>query len=445
MDTDSRKKGITQGIQALWRVWTLSNGSVMLILLLSLYLSKSIIPLLTLAEIGVIHYLVRRNRHLHAPFCYRIPYIFMWILFWSALIISLYLIFASGHYSTEWNGQPINPNLPLIPILVIAPIGFFVSTYFLVRGTKSAFCVDCEIRSGMSEERGFLGKIYRQETDYQTRWLVVQWGVLTILEWVYYFTLFINTNINTPDLFFFVWLPVLVILISVIYMGIRYTMLWSYYCNDHNMSHADILGKSQIRYIVICDNKVWLHIPVPEELDTNPDSILKIDTPVKTVMRYQSNVSTFEARDRFRVITGVKCPEIKKLYVNSDKRMISNISHFAVFFDSTDQLENACVSGEWFTLGEVQIMHKTGLLSSLFESEIYRLHTIAMAWKTYTKDGKRRYAVKHYKPTFRLSDIPSWDVDFADPIWLFVARNNEDSRFFHLRRFWNKYNTGNGI
>lgn len=445
MFSDSRKKGITEGINALWRVWAFSNASILVIVALSLFIPKVYPPLIALAELGVIHYLIRRNRHMRAPYCYRIPYLFGWVLFWTALLIILYNIFVPGYFNKEWNGQPINPQLPIIAILLIAPIVFMVSTWFLIRGTKSAFCVDCETLTGMQEERGFLGKIYSQEAEYQTRWLVVQWGLLTIIEWVYYFSFFINTNLNTPDRFFFIWLPVVTIAISIAYMGVRYTMLWSYYCNDHNMSRADILGKSQLRYIVICDNKVWLHIPVPEELDVNPDAIMKIDTPVKSVLPYQTNISTFEARDRFRILTGINCPEIKKLFVNADKRVGSNISHFAVFFNSTEPLEKAMVTGEWFTLGEVQTMHQAGLLASLFESEIYRLHTVAMAWKTYTKEGKRRYAVKHYRPTFRLSDIPAWDVDFSDPTWLFVARNNEDTPFFRLRRFWNKYITGIGI
>lgn len=445
METDSRKKGITQGILALWRAWALSNGFIMVILLMSLYLPKAYVPLIVLVFLGVLHTMVRRNRAQHAPYCYRIPYTFAWILFWSALFIILNNVVVHGRYTMEWNGQPYNPDIPLLAILIIAPVGFFISTIALVRGTKSSFCVDCEIRNGMDEERGFMGKIFSQEAEYQTGWMVVQWGLLTIIEWVYYFMFYINININTPDRFFFVWLPVLVLSISIIYMGIRYSMLWSYYCNDLNMSRADIQGKSQLRFIVICDNKVWLHIPMPEELDADPTTVLRIDTPVKTVQRYQSNITTFEARDRFRVITGVKCPEIKKLFVNNDNRMISNISHFAVFFDSPEPLKNASVTGEWFTLGDIQAMHKAHLLAPLFESEMYRLHTVAMAWKTYTREGKRRYAVKYYRPTFRLSDIPNWNVDFSDPTWLFVARNNEDSHFFRLRKFWNKYITGIGI
>ncbi len=41
--------------------------------------------------------------------------------------------------------------------------------------------------------------------------------------------------------------------------------------------------------------------------------------------------------------------------------------------------------------------------------------------------------------------MKNWDVDYNDPIWLFVAMNNEDRRFFKLRKLWRKYVTGLGI
>lgn len=67
-----------------------------------------------------------------------------------------------------------------------------------------------------------------------------------------------------------------------------------------------------------------------------------------------------------------------------------------------------------------------------------------MAWKTYHSDGTRRYAIKHYTPTFRLRDLHKWKIDFNDPKWLRVADNNEDVRYYRLRRFWRKYINGIG-
>lgn len=59
-----------------------------------------------------------------------------------------------------------------------------------------------------------------------------------------------------------------------------------------------------------------------------------------------------------------------------------------------------------------------------------RLYTIAMARKTYDKNGKRLYKVKHYTPSFKLRDLGLLDVDYNDPEWLLVSKNNEDQPFF---------------
>jgi len=63
---------------------------------------------------------------------------------------------------------------------------------------------------------------------------------------------------------------------------------------------------------------------------------------------------------------------------------------------------------------------------------------MTMAWKTYDRNGRRLYPIRHYRPTFRLRDMPRWDVDYDDQTWFDVAINNEDHRFFRLRSFWNR-------
>ena len=61
-----------------------------------------------------------------------------------------------------------------------------------------------------------------------------------------------------------------------------------------------------------------------------------------------------------------------------------------------------------------------------------------MAWKTYDRNGRRLYPIRHYKPTFRLRDLRDWTVDYDDETWFDVAHNNEDRRFYKLRSLWNR-------
>ncbi len=83
-------------------------------------------------------------------------------------------------------------------------------------------------------------------------------------------------------------------------------------------------------------------------------------------------------------------------------------------------------------------------LNPLMSAETLKLYTVAMAWKTYDHNGRRRYRIKHYRPTFHIEDVKSWDVNYNDPTWLYVADNNQDTPFYHLRRIWRKYINGVG-
>lgn len=61
-----------------------------------------------------------------------------------------------------------------------------------------------------------------------------------------------------------------------------------------------------------------------------------------------------------------------------------------------------------------------------------------MAWKTYDREGKRLYPIKHYRPTFHIGDLREWNVDYDDASWFDIAHNNEDRPFFRLRKLWRR-------
>ena len=88
---------------------------------------------------------------------------------------------------------------------------------------------------------------------------------------------------------------------------------------------------------------------------------------------------------------------------------------------------------------DIQRLLMVDRLSPYITNELYRIHNITMAWKTYDRRGRRLYPIRHYKPTFRLRDLKDWDVDYNDIVWLRVAGNNEDKPLYHVRRFINRY------
>ena len=98
--------------------------------------------------------------------------------------------------------------------------------------------------------------------------------------------------------------------------------------------------------------------------------------------------------------------------------------------------------GQWIDMEQYHILSNCGMITTALSLEIGKIYTIAMTWKTYDEKGLRKYKIKYYQPTFRLSDMPNWDVDYNDPIWLFISKVNQDKPFYRIRSLWHKYISG---
>lgn len=443
-DYDKMRESLKTGIFGMWRNWAFPLAAIVIATLLGSVTSKPVMPIILFAEVFIIFRLIRRNRKRSSPFCFKIPYIIGVTLLWTGVLMVMFNMMGSIHAVHGWNGQPYNPKMPYFPMLIIGPVLLIVSSWFALSRRKSSFCTDCEARTGKTAERGFMGKIFTQEASYQTWFLVAMSAITVVVQWGYFMLFYININLNNTDRFFFIWIILVIYFLSLIYMAIRYYVLWAYYCehdpNNANESH----GYTRIRFLVICGDKIWLHTPDQTEEIVDAYDLL-VDTPVKSTVPFKLSVNVIDAGDYFRTLTGMGPVSIRPLYQSSDLRTVCNIFHFAVFLNDFDEVKKANTTGQWFDLREIQLMHGAKILSPLLEAELDRIHRTVMAWKTYTRDGKRLYAIRHYQPTFRLSDMKNWDVDYNDPIWLFVAMNNEDRRFFKLRKLWRKYVTGLGI
>ena len=145
-------------------------------------------------------------------------------------------------------------------------------------------------------------------------------------------------------------------------------------------------------------------------------------------------------------ISGLSPVKLKFAYVNENTVTLSNTLHYLCFFDKEEQLRGIKTSGELYRIDQVLRMVNGGEVSPVLESELRRIYTVALTWKTYSSTGTRLYAVRNYRPTFRLRDISKWNVDYNDKNWLSVAAVNQDKPFWRLRRFWRKYiNSINGF
>jgi len=442
LETERHKQGLLKATFSLWVNWAFPFVALSALTLIAPYVSKHAYPLLMYIFSVVIILIIRYYRKNQAAYCFKIPHIVSIIMMWSATLFVIFNIFSFLNVSTAPNGQPYNPEIPWLPVLVVPPVGIAVCRWFL-KVRRSSFCADCEARFGQTVERGYLAALFTKEAKFQLQCLYYICIGLTVVAWLYYFTLYKNVNLNSSDMYFFTYVPTAIYAMSLVYMGIRYHGYYIYYLVSGELQNDNESEKTTVRYLIIAGESLLLRLPDVEK--DVADDMPFMDTPVIEDMRYRENVNQIEASNIFSDKTGIQGADVRFLYRSADNNAVANVFHFAVFLKNKNDVGSGMNSGEWLDFNKIQLLHKTRLLSKMLEAELYRIHTTVMAWKTYTRTGKRLYEIKNYTPTFRLSDMKQWNVDYNDPVWLFVSMNNEDKCFFKLRKLWRKIITGIGI
>ncbi|MDE7470103.1 MAG: hypothetical protein K2M57_01495 [Paramuribaculum sp.] len=306
---------------------------------------------------------------------------------------------------------------------------------------KFPFCRDCRLRYGGPVERGFLGAIFSQEGAFQNKVLLLISTFIGGVDWVYYSFRYINENLNGADRYFFFVVPGLFFVFSAIYMGIRYFGLWHYYEQDLIGSEIRRGPVTSIRYLLVWDNKVFVRFTDPAADDMFNPFVSKGDTPTSVIIGRQRHIDHATALSYLKsVIPMLTDTEMKFLYSTESVGQVSNTYHFIVFVNDHDHtlLEQRYSNGSWLSMLTLQQLIEEKQIEPALAAELYRIYTVTMASKTYNRDGDRLYKVRHYRPTFHFDDLKKLSINCNDNRWLYVANDNEDHLFFHLRRFWRR-------
>lgn len=441
MNTE-RQQANSFGIYSLWRYWALSLGSITSLMLLSLWVPKLWLPLVAFLLESLLFMLIKTNNNAKVPVCALMLFIATRVLLWSTfimLLINTYYLFIIEPIHFE-EGLA-NRDIPYITLLVVSPVTLEMSLWAYFRHVRLAFCVDCQIRNGVAAERGFLGAIFSKESRYQIKLLIMLSSFMTIVGWGYYFIYYSNVNINSPDRFFFIWTPMLIYILSLVYMGIRYVSIDAYYRNNAQNGPLRHGASSMIRYMIVCGDKLFLKLPdESDELESGEPT--RADTPATIYIPKRQRLTDYDVEYYFKGLSGLSRAELKFLYRNDNYYADSNIYHYVCRVEQMDVIDNSRLKGQWFTMNQIDYLINTNRMAPLMRSEIMRLFTIAITSKTYNRQGHRLYKIKNYKPSIGLLDLFSSDVDYSDNVWLYVSKNNEDQPFFRLKRMWRKYVKG---
>lgn len=420
-----RSNEITASIvTVLWSNWAVAFGAIALSLVFPRIMPHFWLPI----PIYVLSYLVvvyMRRREIQGMYGHlAVLKASSLTLFWSAtvmLVINIMQRNGIGEEIFHWSTG--NPNVPFITGLVIFPIMTLMSLWVMFTGYGQSITGDFRFKEGTVDGASVISSFMTHANRYQlTVFLTIAFGI-SCIDWWYYFKYYINVNMNTPDVFFFNWMSIIFYVASLYFIWVRY--------NSIGMLVGPILSANRqgvlVRYLVLSGDKLLLSV--------SPSG--RWDTPAELHIAPSKAHNEREIQDAFKDITGYDDFSLKYLYESGTTKLTSMQLHYAAILPE-EESEKDSDEGQWFTIDQIDRLLRNAELGAELTDEIYRLFTITMAWKTYDRQGRRLYPIKNYRPTFRLRDLKDWTVDYDDPMWMVVARNNQDRPFFRTRRLWHK-------
>ncbi len=414
-------------LRALWRNWAIGFGTIILPVIAALFVPKIWIPFICLGEAWLLISLMRTDIASGISACSLLIFLASRVLLITSLAMLVVVILC-----TDWLVPTVihlelyNSEIPFITCLVIFPVTAAMCALCLVTGFGKEHCRRCQQRNGYYAGDSIVATLYYKEAKYQVSIMLYVSLALGVVEYWYYFARYINANMNDPDRFYFNYLPGAMYLISLFFMWGRYTNLRALYAelaqakNSHN--HSTV-----VRFLIFSANMLLLR--------QSEEGLW--DTPAEKVIERTPAVGEKQSRNLLEEVIGTQDFSLRYCFTNEGFAAGSNVIHYAAFVDAAShpELED---KGQWFNTYMVDAALAANALEPVLANELYRIHTMTMAWKTYDRTGHRLYPIKHYRPTFRLADLKNWDIDYDDHLWFDIAANNEDRLFFRTRKLWHR-------
>lgn len=427
---------VTLYIIATWRQWAFSLGLITILVAVSTFVSCRLVPYISFAfafilAIRVFNDRAKPNQGLALPSISAITLFLVGIILLGINLTDR----ITGIY--ELAGHPVNDELPSIVQLVIAPVLATVSSLFIIKRLgRGRFY---RTTSGRSDV-GLVQRIVWQETRYQTRLLGWISTIIAVADWIYCIYSFSSVSLNKPDRFFFVWLPIAVYFLSLVYLGFRCFSLWVLYSQTDTNSPIQH-GSTIVRFLIVSGNSLYL---TSRRFEVKHHECEYFDTPVRLKIGNTQNPSNSHVRRLFSEFTGIENPTaVKFLFSSMGLNLENTIEHFICDLESQSMTDDSRIKdGKWMNIAEIKQLDRNHKLSSELSSELVHILSVATASRSYDINGNRRYAIKGYHPRYTLSDIKDWDIDFNDSRWVKVARLNADKPFFRFRRFLYRLTAG---
>ncbi len=416
------------------KIWIVCYGALTLQVVAGYWASHVIMPYIGFVLIGCIVAYANYNLRTTSMNCSMMTHFTVYTLFASGMVMLL-ANFLNMNFITIRFAEFSYQEHPFQAAFIVYPLATLFYGIALLRRGNPAYCGACRTMAGFSVKESLRRNVLHHEGKFQLRLAFYMSLAITAIQYFYYFSYYSKdyaTARYSPDTFFIYILPATLYIIAVVYIGLRYATLD--FEISLKMSQEAGNHTSRLRYMVVWRDQLLL-----KDILIDGANAGYWDTPAEKVMPYNESMSEHLAKTTFRSLSEMEEFSVRKLFVSGEKEQ--NVFHYAAFIDDEAKTVND-MGGTWFHLREVNLMLKNGNIARPFAMELYRVFTITMAWKTYDRDGKRLYPIKNYRPSFRLRDFHSWDVDYEDMHWMSVAQNNQDKPFYQMRKLWRRYING---
>lgn len=325
-------------------------------------------------------------------------------------------------------------HLPFVPMVLFqAPFMALLTYLFEQRNIQPPFCQQCVIKRGGIWERNLLGDYTRLEAYNIIRillfgalivaavaWALFLWGIDTQSRLGRYFYLFFPAALCVALILFETirrWLLEMAIHPSG--KGLKLAM------NGEENDSKKISGI--IRIITIGQEKIFL-------IESQCDNLIwynnsGLDTPLHctyTDYYLSPNEEKQKACQIIQKELQIESPNLKHLNSTVLERARQRVGHYILFLLDKDIPKMERYPGRWYTVEEIARLNREHRLHPLFRECYARLCTVVNAARTYRMSGERRYPIRGYKPAFTLRHLQELNIEFDDPIWLYVSRHNED-------------------
>lgn len=325
-------------------------------------------------------------------------------------------------------------HLPFVPMVLFqAPFMALLIYLFERCNIQPPFCQQCIIKRGGIWERNLLGDYTRLEAYYIIRILLFGSLIVSVVAWAL-FLWGIDTQ-SRLGRYFYLFFPAALCVTLILFETIRRWLLemaihpsgkgLKLAMNGEENDSKKISGI--IRIITIGQEKIFL-------IESQCDNLIwynnsGLDTPLHctyTDYYLSPNEEKQKACQIIQKELQIESPNLKHLNSTVLERARQRVGHYILFLSNKDIPKMDRYPGRWYTVEEIARLNRKHRLHPLFRECYARLCTVVNAARTYRMNGERRYPIRGYKPAFTLRHLQELNIEFDDPIWLYVSRHNED-------------------